>query len=207
MKDMKLKVNEIFYSLQGEGAQTGKPVIFVRLSGCNLKCSFCDTKHEEGSEMTLDTILTKVKEQSTVCNYIIFTGGEPLLQLNVESLQFFYDAGYNIGLETNGTMPIPLSMRDLVSYITISPKKIDETLKVNFKNIYIDEIRVPLMNGQRITDDQFKLLPDARKYYISPIFEDSAKNIVCNVHWCLDYCKDNPIWNFSVQLHKLLMFD
>lgn len=207
MKDMKLKVNEIFYSLQGEGAQTGKPVIFVRLSGCNLKCSFCDTKHEEGSEMTLDTILTKVKEQSTVCNYIIFTGGEPLLQLNEEIIQFFTHAGYGIGLESNGTIPISLSMRDLVSYITISPKKIDETLKVNFKNIYIDEIRVPLMNGQRITDDQFKLLPDARKYYISPIFEVSTENTVQNIHWCLSYSLQNPIWNLSVQLHKILMFD
>ena len=204
---MKLKVNEIFYSLQGEGAQTGKPVIFVRLSGCNLKCPFCDTKHEEGLEMTLDDILQKVKEQSNVCNYIIFTGGEPLLQLNEEIIQFFTHAGYGIGLESNGIIPISLSMRDLVSYITISPKKIDETLKVNFKNIYIDEIRVPLMNGQRITDDQFKLLPYAEKYYISPIFEVSAKNTVQNIHWCLSYSLQNPIWNLSVQLHKILMFD
>lgn len=207
MKDIKLKVNEIFYSLQGEGAQTGKPVIFVRLSGCNLKCSFCDTEHEEGSEMTLDTILTKIKEQSDVCNYIIFTGGEPLLQLNEKIIQFFVNSGYSIGLESNGTIPISPIMRDLIDYITISPKKINETLKVNFKDININEIRIPLMNTQRITDKQFKLLPYAVKYYISPIFEGSAKNIVKNVNWCLSYSLQNPIWNFSVQLHKLLMFD
>lgn len=204
---MRLKVNEIFYSLQGEGAQTGKPVIFIRLSGCNLRCSFCDTKHEEGSEMTLDTILTKVKEQSTVCNYIIFTGGEPLLQLNEDILQFFVDSGYFIGLESNGTIPISHNMRNLIHHITISPKKVDKMLKVNFKDVYINEIRIPLKKEQKITGEQLRLLPYAEKYYISPIFEVSTENTVQNIHWCLSYSLQNPIWNLSVQLHKILMFD
>jgi len=204
---MKLKVNEIFYSLQGEGAQTGKPVIFVRLSGCNLKCPFCDTKHEEGLEMTLDDILQKVKEQSNVCNYIIFTGGEPLLQLNEDILQFFVDSGYFIGLESNGTLPISHNMRNLIHHITISPKKVDKMLKVNFKDVYINEIRIPLKNEQKITGEQLQLLPYAEKYYISPIFEVSAKNTVQNIHWCLSYSLQNPIWNLSVQLHKVLMFN
>ena len=204
---MKLKVNEIFYSLQGEGAQTGKPVIFIRLSGCNLRCSFCDTKHEKGSEMTLEDILQKVKEQSDVCNYIIFTGGEPLLQLNEDILQFFVDSGYFIGLESNGTLPISHNMRNLIHHITISPKKVDKMLKVNFKDVYINEIRIPLKNEQKITGEQLQLLPYAEKYYISPIFEVSAKNTVQNIHWCLSYSLQNPIWNLSVQLHKVLMFD
>jgi len=207
MKDMKLKVNEIFYSLQGEGAQTGKPVIFIRLSGCNLRCSFCDTKHEKGSEMTLEDILQKVKEQSDVCNYIIFTGGEPLLQLNEGILQFFVDSGYFIGLESNGTIPISHNMRNLIHHITISPKKVDKMLKVNFKDVYINEIRIPLRNGQRITEERLELLPHAEKYYISPIFEVSTENTVQNIHWCLSYSLQNPIWNLSVQLHKILMFD
>lgn len=202
---MKLKVNEIFYSLQGEGAQTGKPVIFVRLSGCNLKCPFCDTKHEEGLEMTLDDILQKVKEQSNVCNYIIFTGGEPLLQLNEDILQFFVDSGYFIGLESNGTLPISHNMRNLIHHITISPKKVDKMLKVNFKDVYINEIRIPLKNEQKITGEQLQLLPYAERYYVSPVFRGNTL-IKQNVDWCIQFCKDNPQWSLSIQLHKILGF-
>mgnify|MGYP000855462852 CR=1 FL=1 len=197
---MKLKVNEIFYSLQGEGAQTGKPVIFVRLSGCNLKCSFCDTKHEEGSEMTLDTILTKVKEQSTVCNYIIFTGGEPLLQLDREAVEAFIRAGYSVGLETNGSLPIPDGVQ--FDYVSVSPKVTPMELKKNFPQ-GTNEIRYPLTHGQ--TPPPLHILPDAERYYVSPVFRGNTL-IKQNVDWCIQFCKDNPQWSLSIQLHKILGF-
>ena len=71
-----------FYSLAGEGANTGMPVVFVRLSGCNKVCSFCDTAHESGEELSIPIIISRVKVLTQDCGMIIFTGGEPLLQLD-----------------------------------------------------------------------------------------------------------------------------
>ncbi|MDR2805554.1 MAG: 7-carboxy-7-deazaguanine synthase QueE, partial [Dysgonamonadaceae bacterium] len=89
---MNLNVNEIFYSLQGEGARQGEASIFIRLSGCNLKCSFCDTDYAESKEMNLGQILTILKQFP--CQWIVWTGGEPALQLTDEILLFFKKQGY-----------------------------------------------------------------------------------------------------------------
>ena len=105
---MKYKVNEIFYSLQGEGWWTGTPMVFVRLSGCNLKCPWCDTDHRNGVEMSADEILSKVREASQgLCRRVCITGGEPLLQLDRALVKTLRDAGLKLHLETNGTLPLP----------------------------------------------------------------------------------------------------
>ena len=75
----KMRINEIFYSLQGEGSFTGTPAVFIRFSGCNTKCPFCDTQHEEFVEMTEDEILAEVKKDPA--NHVVITGGEPTMQL------------------------------------------------------------------------------------------------------------------------------
>ena len=79
---MKYKINDIFYSIQGEGYYTGNAVIFIRFSGCNLKCSFCDTDHSRYKFLTKEEIYTKIKKFNS--KHIIFTGGEPTLQINKE---------------------------------------------------------------------------------------------------------------------------
>jgi 7-carboxy-7-deazaguanine synthase len=102
-----MKINEIFYSLQGEGILIGVPTIFIRTTGCNLRCTWCDTKYayEEGKEMTVEEIVTRVRDFRA--NYVCLTGGEPLLQKDTTKLiQKLSDEGYQVSLETNGSISI-----------------------------------------------------------------------------------------------------
>ncbi len=102
-----MKICEIFYSIQGEGLQIGLPTVFIRTSGCNLRCSWCDTTYayEEGVEMSIEDIMAKVKKYST--SYICITGGEPLLQKDITKLiRRLSDQGYIICVETNGSKSI-----------------------------------------------------------------------------------------------------
>jgi 7-carboxy-7-deazaguanine synthase len=102
-----MKINEIFSSIQGEGILIGTPTTFVRMTGCNLRCSWCDTKYayEEGEKMSSKEVITKIKEYSQ--NHVCITGGEPLLQDDVISLiKNLVDEGYEVCLETNGSKSI-----------------------------------------------------------------------------------------------------
>ena len=98
-------INEIFYSLQGEGVHMGKASIFIRLSRCNLRCSFCDTEFDSGTEMTIEEL------RDAIASYpgrrIIWTGGEPTLQLTEETVAYFKALGYHQSIETNGTRRPP----------------------------------------------------------------------------------------------------
>ena len=111
------KINEIFYSLQGEGFHTGTPAVFVRFSGCNLRCSFCDTRHEEGVMMTDEEIVEKVS--SFPARMVILTGGEPSLWIDKALISRLREAGKQICIETNGTRPLP----DGIDWVTCSPKE------------------------------------------------------------------------------------
>lgn len=115
-----MKVCEIFRSIQGEGTLIGTPTTFVRLTGCNLHCSWCDTEYArtEGNEMTLDAILEKVKELDT--KFVCITGGEPMMQAKscIRLMEMLLDAGFNVTLETNGSYSLedlPCSMNMMVS--------------------------------------------------------------------------------------------
>ena len=114
---MMRKINEIFYSLQGEGYHTGTPAVFIRFSGCNLKCSFCDTQHEAGTLMTDDEIIAEVSKYPAVT--VILTGGEPSLWIDDALIDRLHEAGKYVCIETNGTRPLPES----VDWVTCSPKQ------------------------------------------------------------------------------------
>jgi len=112
-----MRINEIFTSIQGEGFFTGVPAVFVRTSGCNLKCSFCDTNHESGEEMSIEAILKEVAKNNI--RHIVITGGEPTLQPELPQLvEQLHAKGYFIQIETNGTRPVPT----LIDWVTCSPK-------------------------------------------------------------------------------------
>ena len=112
-----MKVNEIFYSLQGEGYFTGTPAVFLRFSGCNLACPFCDTEHNDGEEMTYEDIISKVTAFAS--RHIVITGGEPSLQLDELLVDMLHETGFFIQVETNGTNLLP----ENVDWITCSPKQ------------------------------------------------------------------------------------
>lgn len=190
---MKLNVNEIFYSLQGEGGRVGEPSIFIRLTQCNLACSFCDTDFAEGADMSLDEIADTISQYP--CKWIIWTGGEPTIQLNNDHLAFFKERGYKQAIETNGTRRVPT----LIDYITCSPKmKYEEIRK---KIPVVNEIRIPIEVGNILPD--ISVFPKADKYFVSPIFDGDKINIE-NVNYCVDLVKENPDWSLSLQVHKLI---
>ena len=124
------KINEIFYSLQGEGFHTGTPAVFVRFSGCNLKCSFCDTRHEEGILMSDEEILRAISAFPS--NVVILTGGEPSLWIDQAFIDLLHRAGKYICIETNGTKPLPKG----IDWVTCSPKGTPLQLT------HIDEVKV-----------------------------------------------------------------
>lgn len=190
---MSLIVNEIFYSLQGEGGRVGGASIFIRLTKCNLACTFCDTDFASGDEMTLDEIYAVIEKYSG--KWIIWTGGEPTLQLKNEHLQFFKDKGYKQAIETNGTRPVP----SLIDYITCSPKLKYEKIKTIIPEV--NEIRIPLAKGDTVPD--ISIFPKADKYFLSPIFDGNLLNME-NVNYCVEMVKEHSDWALSLQVHKLI---
>ena len=111
------KINEIFYSLQGEGYHTGIPAIFVRFSGCNMKCSFCDTLHEDGIMMSDEEIISEVVKYPA--SMVVLTGGEPGLWIDESLVDALHNEGKYVCVETNGTCVLP----DNVDWVTCSPKE------------------------------------------------------------------------------------
>lgn len=191
---MKLKVNEIFYSLQGEGGRQGEASIFIRLSGCNLHCDFCDTEFESGNWMDLNEILSKIKDFH--CNWIVWTGGEPSLQLNDEALLFFRQKGYKQAIESNGCFPF----LPLLDYTVCSPK--GNPVYAKLKNEKVDEVRIPVRAGEKIPE--IRDLPEAGFYFLSPVFEPDEKASEDNIIFCVEEIKKNPGWRLSLQVHKLI---
>ena len=190
---MKLIINEIFYSLQGEGARAGRPSIFIRLSKCNLRCSFCDTEYDSGEEMSLEEIHKDIEKFG--CKWIVWTGGEPTLQLTDEIVAFFKSKGYMQAIETNGTRKVPQG----IDYITCSPKQHFERIKELI--LHAHELRFPMVKGDELPNLQE--LPETDNYLLSPIFDANKLNKE-NLDYCVKLIKENPQWSLSVQLHKLI---
>ena len=190
-----MKIKEIFYSLQGEGANIGKPAVFIRLADCNLNCQYCDTDWKNGVEMSVSEILQEIKQFPA--KMIIWTGGEPTLQLNNEILAHF--TYYYNCIETNGTNLVPSK----IDYIACSPKVSVNILHKNFA--FVNEFRFPFVAGEvlpKISD-----LPNANNYFLSPILIGNDvfdKKNTENIISCINYVKQNPQWRLSFQTHKYL---
>ena len=190
-----MRVNEIFYSLQGEGAFAGSAAIFIRLSGCNLKCDFCDTKHQWHSEVSLDEMLKIIKEYPA--KHIVFTGGEPSLQLNAEILHFFKTHGYFIQIETNGTNKLPLVGAD---WVTCSPK-FEFCPHAEVKLEKINELKV-VYNGKNDMSKYEEMQADF--YFLQPCdVGDATKNEEI-MQATVAYILAHPKWRLSLQTQKIL---
>ena len=191
---MNLKVKEIFYSLQGEGGRQGEASIFIRLSGCNLKCNFCDTDFAGGEVMALEQILAMNGQFPR--RWIIWTGGEPTLQLTDECLLFFKKAGFRQAIESNGHN----HLSELLDYTVVSPKgKTDYAKKINSR---VDEIRLPVQENDLIPP--INSLPEAKYYFLSPVFTENQEETKTNIDYCVKMAKQFPEWRLSLQIHKLI---
>jgi len=188
-----MKVNEIFYSLQGEGHFTGTAAVFVRLSGCNLRCPFCDTDHSAAIEMSAEDIVAEVTRHPS--RHVVITGGEPALQLTQELTDALHRAGCFIQVETNGTLTLPAG----IDWITCSPKDapvvhtaVDE-LKVLFMGDGNDAARLAAL-GKTV----------ARERRLQPCDTADADRNAAIVSGCISYIKEHPCWKLSLQTHKIL---
>ena len=176
------KINEIFYSLQGEGYHTGTPAVFIRFSGCNLKCPFCDTQHEDGILVSDEDIVTEVSRYPAAT--VILTGGEPSLWIDREFVDCLHQAGKYVCIETNGTRPLP----DNIDWVTCSPKQ-----GVKLEITRMNEVKV-VYEGQDIT--VYEQLP-AGHFFLQPC---SCSNTAETV----DCVMKHPKWRLSLQTHKLI---
>ena len=166
---MSLKVNEIFYSIQGESTFAGRPCVFVRLTGCNLRCSYCDTRYayEEGNELEIDEILRRVK--SYTCPLVEVTGGEPLIQKETPFLlRRLLDEGYQVLLETNGSQDISRVDKRCIKIIDIKCPSSGESDKNDLRNLEKldqDEIKFITLRrrGKKLIADLEKIPKDEWK--------------------------------------------
>jgi 7-carboxy-7-deazaguanine synthase len=210
---MSYSVKEIFYTLQGEGAQTGRPAVFCRFTGCNLWsgregdrstaiCRFCDTDFAGtdgpggGTFSTPDELALAVKDQfpgseiHRTPSLVVCTGGEPLLQLDKPLLEAFHHLGLEVALETNGTLLPPSG----IDWICVSPKA-----RADLKLRYGDELKL-VFPQEDLEPEVFESL-DFRFFFLQPRDGSDKKE---NTEKALRYCLEHPKWRLSLQMHKII---
>lgn len=214
---MPYRVKEIYYTLQGEGAHTGRPAVFLRFAGCNLwsgreqdrataTCQFCDTDFVGtdgpggGSFADAQTLAEAVAKTwpntDTDTRFIVCTGGEPLLQLDAALLDALHDQRFIVAVETNGTQPLPTPtpQRVGIDWVTVSPKAgaaLNLTAGDELKLVYPQPTLMP---------EQVAHL-DFTHFYLQPM---DGPNAAANTDAAIAYCKQHPQWRLSLQTHKIL---
>ena len=226
------RVNNIFYSLQGEGRNTGRAAVFVRFAGCNLRCPFCDTEFDTYTEMTAEEIIAKAASlhpsSPTLPSFIVLTGGEPTLQVDEAFVDLLHNAGYEVAMESNGTRPAPQNL----DWLTVSPKERGERREERGERIVERGERLPdevkVVFDEHTDPDEFlthlssqhislsSLLsplssshspfssPHTPLLYLQPCDTGDAQRNEAITQACVDYIKQHPQWRLSLQTHKLI---
>jgi 7-carboxy-7-deazaguanine synthase len=206
-------VKEIFYTLQGEGANTGRAAVFCRFAGCNLwtgreqdrqkaVCRFCDTdfigtngmgggRFASAAELAQKVYATwEPKENKSIRPLVVCTGGEPLLQLDEELIEKFHEFGFEVAVETNGTKPAPKG----IDWICVSPKANAELVLRSGS-----ELKLVYPQAEN-SPEEFEQL-DFEHFFLQPMDNENQQN---NTLLAAEYCKRNPRWKLSLQMHKIV---
>lgn len=191
------RINEIFFSLQGEGYHTGQAAVFVRFSGCNLRCPFCDTDFSTYSEMSAADIVAEVQRLSPDPHVlVILTGGEPSLQTDDTLINALRATGKTLCIETNGTHPLPAG----IDWITCSPKegtRIVLPRADELKIVYLPHTQnTPSGAPTQDVEQWLRLLP-ATHLYLQPCSCQNTAEVI-------GYILRHPHWHLSLQTHKYL---
>lgn len=202
-----MKINEIFYSLQGEGKWTGLPNIFIRVTGCNLRCLYCDTKYAyyEGNEMSIEEIVKNIDNYQ--CKYICITGGEPLMQKDIINLiGTLIIKNYQICLETNGSKKIEIlsNKKSLLISLDIKCPSSKMHKKMVFKNISFlrksDQLKF-IIKDKKDYNYAKKIIKDYKPIstiFFQPVWRSDPKKLA-------DWIKEDKInVRLGLQLHKII---
>lgn len=191
------KINEIFHSLQGEGFHAGTPAVFVRFSGCNLRCAICDTQHQQGTMMSLPEIVEEVNKYPNA-SLIVLTGGEPSLFIDEAFVtELKQKTGKRIAIETNGTRPLPNNL----DWVTFSPKTAFEGGNIEHCVLRsCDELKVVYL-GQDLS--QYDTI-EAKHRFLQPCFCEDEKQRKFNLESCVQAVMNYPNWRLSLQIHRIL---
>ena len=191
------KINEIFHSLQGEGYYSGTPAVFVRFSGCNLRCHFCDTKYQDGMIMSTQEIVDEVNKYP-LAPMVVLTGGEPSLFVNEAFVaELKQKTNKTIAIETNGTRPLPSNL----DWVTLSPKTAfagGDIFSCIIKRC--NELKVVYL-GQDLA--QYEDV-EARHRFLQPCFCENETLRQANMKACVDAVMQNSGWRLSLQIHRVL---
>ena len=195
-----MRINEIFYSIQGEGVHTGVPMVFIRTSGCNLNCTLCDTKHDTFTEMSLQDILTVVNALNIKCKTICLTGGEPTYQGLYKLLTKLTDLGYKIHLETNGfKVAVYWSF---VDWVTLSPKDIFTLKTYSYAAHEIKLVVDTDTDSPWAWEEVIQIIKEGNRY--TPVYLQPADgpHLQTNIEVCVKLCKKYPIFRLGIQAQK-----
>ena len=197
------RVNNIFYSLQGEGRNTGRAAVFIRFAGCNLRCSFCDTEFESYREMSNEEILAEVEalrpQTSDLRPLLVLTGGEPTLQVDETFVDFLHQHEYEVAMESNGTRPAPKNL----DWLTVSPKESGQW-KVDGGKRLPDEIKVVFDEHTVENLSSLHTLHPSQLLYLQPCDTGDPERNKAITQACVEYIKQHPQWRLSLQTHKLI---
>lgn len=204
-----LRINEIFFSIQGEGTKAGLPCVFIRLTYCNLRCVYCDTEYAfyEGKDMTIDDIMNDVKKYN--CNLVEVTGGEPLVQEGVHVLmKRLCDDGYSVMIETGGSLPIENIDKRVKIIMDLKTPYSKMEKKNRYENIEylkpIDEVKFVVGSREdyewtKELISKYDLINKTEQVLISPVFGEVENIDLAN--WIL---RDNLNVRFQLQMHKYI---
>ena len=208
---MTYTVREIYYTLQGEGGNVGRAAVFLRFAGCNLwsgreedrakaVCNFCDTEFRGtggpgGGKFNTPEALSHAVDHTwpSTANgprLVVCTGGEPLLQLDEPLIQALKERGFEVAVETNGTMPAPTG----IDWLCVSPKA-----GAPLKQFAGDELKLVYPQPGAMPEEFAKL--DFKKFLLQPM---DGPDLERNTRAAIDYCLAHPQWRFSLQTHKVL---
>lgn len=211
---MTYSVKEIYYTLQGEGAQTGRPAVFLRFAGCNLwsgreqhraesVCRFCDTefvgtdgpgggKFTTAGDLAAAVHRSWPDKQSQAKPYVVCTGGEPLLQLDDAAVDALHDAGFEIGVESNGTVAAP----DGIDWLCISPKGSAPVVQISG-----DELKLVYPQTEPEAQPGSFERMNFNHFFLQPL---DSPELEANTRSAANYCLAHPQWKLSLQTHKIL---
>ena len=219
------RINSIFYSLQGEGHNTGRAALFVRFSGCNLRCPFCDTDFASFREMTAEEIiaalalaapsLSSAAAPSAVSAsggfaagsrpslpMVVLTGGEPTLQADEPLIDLLHQQGFFVAMESNGTRPAPTNL----DWLTVSPKNWWNTEGEWWREntSAISELKIVFDEDTPARLSSLHPSPSTLHLYLQPCDTGDPVRNAHILRCCVEYIKEHPQWRLSLQTHKLI---